>query len=64
MAKTARRTGQLIKRGDDVWLIRVYLGEDANGKRKYHNETFKGSAKEADAKFRNVLDEKDRKSVV
>ncbi|HEX8397676.1 MAG TPA: site-specific integrase [Pyrinomonadaceae bacterium] len=60
MAEKTRRTGQLIKRGDDTWLVRVYLGEDANGKRKYHNETFKGTKKEADKVLRKVLEDRDK----
>jgi len=42
-----RREGQIIKRGKSRFLIRVYLHEDFNGKRIYHNETVKGTRKEA-----------------
>lgn len=37
----------IIKRGKDTWLIRIFLGRDNNGKRKYFNETFKGKKKDA-----------------
>lgn len=39
--------GQIIKRGEGTWLVRIPLGRDANGKRKYHNRTVKGTKKEA-----------------
>lgn len=54
-----RKTGQIIEREKGVWTIRVYLGEDANGKRKNHNETFKGSKKDAQRRLTQVLREKD-----
>lgn len=38
----------IVKRGNDTWLIRIFLGRE-NGKRKYFNETFKGKKKEAEA---------------
>jgi len=48
-AKRGRRAGQIVSRGDNKWLIRVYLGADpATGKRDYYNKTFHGTKKEAD----------------
>src|SRR5713101_2957129 len=42
--------GQLIPRGKNTWLLRVFLGRDPQtGKREYYNETFHGGKKEADA---------------
>lgn len=35
---------QIINRGPNKYLIRVYLGRDAAGHQSYHNETFRGSA--------------------
>jgi hypothetical protein len=40
--------GQIIKRGDKNWLVRIYMGCDANGKRRYLNKTIKGTKKDAD----------------
>jgi len=40
--------GQIIKRGDKIWLVRIYMGCDANGKRRYLNKTIKGTKKDAD----------------
>jgi len=39
--------GQIIKRGDNTWLVRVFTGRDANGKRRYINKTIKGKKREA-----------------
>ncbi len=54
-----RKTGQLIEREKGIWTIRIYLGEDANGKRQYHNETAKGTKKDAQKQLTQVLREKD-----
>jgi hypothetical protein len=41
--------GQVIKRGDDTWLVRIFTGRDAQGKRHYLNKTIKGKKKDAEA---------------
>jgi hypothetical protein len=51
--------GQIISRGKDKWLVRVFLGRDKNGKRKYHNKTIHGNKKEAQKYLNAVLREKD-----
>jgi len=40
--------GQIIKRGDKTWLVRVFTGRDGNGKRCYRNKTIKGNKKDAE----------------
>jgi integrase len=55
----SRKTGQLIEREKGVWTVRIYLGEDASGKRFYHNETTKGAKKDAQKRLTQVLREKD-----
>ncbi|MGA9996640.1 MAG: site-specific integrase [Pyrinomonadaceae bacterium] len=40
--------GQIIKRGDKAWLVRIFMGREANGKRRYLNKTIKGTKKDAD----------------
>jgi integrase len=40
--------GQIVKRGDDTWLVRIFTGRDANGKRHYLNKTIKGKKKDAE----------------
>ncbi len=54
----ARRTGQIIRRGDGTFLIRVYLYQDANGKRIYYNATIKGSRKDAEQHLTEYLQKK------
>lgn len=39
--------GQVIKRGDKVWLVRIFLGRNENGTRRYLNKTIKGTKKDA-----------------
>jgi integrase len=48
-----RRPGGKTKRGEYKWLLRIYRGYDAGGKRIYYSEVFHGGSKEAD----NRLDE-------
>ncbi len=57
----SKTAGQLIKRDDDgkKWLIRVYMGRDAAGKRLYHNETFHGNKTNAQKRLNKILREKD-----
>ena len=40
--------GQIIKRGEKTWLVRIFKGRDAEGKRHYLNKTVKGSKKDAE----------------
>lgn len=51
--------GQIIKRGENVYLVRVYLGRDGSGKRKYHNKTIHGNKKDAERYLTKVLRERD-----
>jgi len=47
-AKRSRTAGQIIKRGDKKYLIRIFLGRDeTTGKRHYHNKTFRGTQTDA-----------------
>ena len=39
--------GQIIKRGDKRWLVRVFNGREADGKRRYFNKTIRGTKKDA-----------------
>jgi hypothetical protein len=40
--------GQIIKRGDKTWLVRIFTGRDSKGKRRYLNKTIKGKKKDAE----------------
>lgn len=51
--------GQIIKRGERNFVVRVYLGTDASGKRDYLNQTVKGSKKDAQALLNKLLRDKD-----
>jgi integrase len=51
--------GQIISRGERVWLVRVYLGAGADGKRRYHNKTIHGNKKDAQQYLNKVLLERD-----
>src|SRR5262249_53930370 len=51
-----RRPGGKTKRGPDKWLLRIFRGYDAGGRRIYYSETFHGGSREADdrlAELRN-----------
>ena len=43
----ARRAGQVLARADGIWMVRVFLGRDARGRRRYHNKTVHGTKKDA-----------------
>lgn len=49
------------KIGDGKWLIRVYLGRDADGKQKYHKETFYAPLKSMAQDREKQIKEKYRK---
>jgi len=50
-----RVTGQIITRGEQrKWLVRIFLGRDANGKQKFHNHMVHGNKKDAEA-YRNKI---------
>jgi integrase len=56
----ARRTGQIIERGANKWLVRVFIGrDDATGKRNYFNDTIHGTKKDAQRFLNGVLREID-----
>ncbi len=40
--------GQIIKRGERTWLVRIFMGRDGSGKRRYLNNTIHGTKKDAD----------------
>lgn len=49
-------TGQVIKRGEERYLLRIFLGRDpVTGKRSYHTETYHGSKRNAETKLRDLL---------
>lgn len=55
----ARNRGQIRKRGDEKYLIRVYLGR-IDGKRKYKSKTVYGNEDHAEEELTKMLRKKDR----
>ncbi len=52
--------GQIRRRGDRTWLVRVYLGRDpATGSRKWLSKTVHGTRKDAESLLRRLLTDKD-----
>ena len=49
--------GQIIKRSDKTWTVRIFMGRDGNGKRRYLNKTIRGTKKEADTYLSKTLTE-------
>lgn len=51
--------GQINKRSENTWLVRIFLGRDANGKRRYFNKTIHGTKKDAQKYLTAKMREKD-----
>ncbi len=51
--------GQIIKRSDRTWLVRIFTGRDAKGKRRYFNKTIHGTKKDAEKYLTAKQREKD-----
>jgi integrase len=56
--KAASRSGQIIPRGKN-FLVRIYLGRDANGKRRYSNKNIKTGRKNAEKYLTKALRDRD-----
>ena len=56
--------GQIIKRGERNFIVRIYLGRDATGKRDYLNQTVRGNKKDAQAVLNKLLRDKDMGALV
>jgi len=56
---TGRKTGQIIPRGQRNWLVRVFLGRNASGKRRYHNKSIRGTRKDAQRYLNGILRDTD-----
>ena len=51
--------GQIIERGKNIYLIRIYLGRGEDGKRSYLNQTVHGPKKDAQRELTKLLRERD-----
>jgi integrase len=56
--------GQVIPRGERRWRIRWFIGRDETGKRKYGSRNIHGTKKEAEAKLREILSQRDQGIVI
>jgi integrase len=56
--------GQVIRRGKEVWLVRVYAGTDGSGKRRWVNRTVHGPRRDAEKVRRALLTAKDEHRLV
>lgn len=51
----ARKSGQIIERGDRKFVLRIYLGTDGAGKRQYYNRTVHGTETDAKRELHKLL---------
>lgn len=51
--------GHLQHRGDDAWRLKVFLGRDAAGKRRYIERTVHGPRREAERELARLVVEVD-----
>jgi integrase len=57
----ARKQGQIISRGDQRWLVRVFIGRDPDsGRRRYLNHTIRGSFRAAQHYLNTRLAKRDQ----
>lgn len=59
-----RRTGQVIERGKGTWLVRVFLGRDENGKKRYHSKTIRGTKKKATTYLSKLITQSDEGTII
>lgn len=55
-----RKRGQIITKGKNNHLVRVYVGTDADGRRRYHSKVIRGTKKDALRYQTSVLSDLDR----
>lgn len=56
-----RRSGQIISKGTDKWMVRVFIGSDSiSGKRIYDSEVVQGSKSDAKRLLNDKLGKRDR----
>ena len=54
----------MIPRGDRKWLLRVFLGRDAEGRNKYASKTVAGTTAQAQQELTKLLRESDTRSLM
>ena len=63
MHSRPKRRGQMIPRGDRKWLLRVFLGRDADGRNRYASKTVTATTAQAQQELTKLLRESDTKSL-
>lgn len=59
-----RKSGQIIARGENKWIVRIFVGRDSEtGKRNYKNHTIHGTKKDAQRYLNATLRDRDLGSV-
>lgn len=51
--------GQIVSKGAGAWMVRVFLGRDENGKRRYLSKTIHGNKKDAERFLSATLRDRD-----
>lgn len=51
--------GQIVSKGAGAWMVRVFLGRDENGKRRYLSKTIHGNKKDAERFLAATLRDRD-----
>jgi integrase len=51
--------GQIIKKSENTYLVRIFMGRDEKGKRRYFSKTIRGTKKDAQKYLNAVLRDKD-----
>src|SRR5438094_6849721 len=59
-----KRRGQMIPRGQGKWLLRVFLGRDPQGRKKYASKTVVGTTAQTQQELTKLLREADTSSLV
>jgi hypothetical protein len=55
-----RKTGQIIRRGPQMWIVRIYIGRDLEtGRRKYIGKSAQGRLRVAQTHLNRMLAERD-----
>jgi integrase len=55
-----RRSGNIKKKREGVYLVSIFLGRDANGKRRYVAKQIKGTIKDAQKYLNTALSDRDK----
>lgn len=57
--RNRKNTGQMIRRGERKFLVRIFLGRDATGKKRYFSKLIHGGQKDAQKYLNAALRDKD-----